>query len=192
MKTEFFIDWHMTVVGVCGLIGNSISCSNSELSLYLLSHVANVMCSNPFWWTSQRHDGKLWQLNNYRVDVIAALGGVEGILEHTLFKGTYFPTWEGMYPITHHSCNWLTSFDRIVLGEGLWVRRVYAIQEAHERSAVRSQSNPESSIHALVESHYKSRQCVRWFPGAARFDGYIHVSPFTCLNNQHDANTHCE
>jgi pre-mRNA-processing factor 8 len=33
---------------------------------------------NPFWWTSQRHDGKLWQLNNYRVDVIAALGGVEG------------------------------------------------------------------------------------------------------------------
>ncbi|KAJ3496918.1 hypothetical protein NMY22_g19752 [Coprinellus aureogranulatus] len=49
---------------------------------------------NPFWWTSQRHDGKLWQLNNYRVDVIAALGGVEGILEHTLFKGTYFPTWE--------------------------------------------------------------------------------------------------
>lgn len=50
---------------------------------------------NPFWWTSQRHDGKLWQLNNYRVDVIAALGGVEGILEHTLFKGTYFPTWEG-------------------------------------------------------------------------------------------------
>jgi pre-mRNA-processing factor 8 len=53
--------------------------------------------SNPFWWTSQRHDGKLWQLNNYRVDVIAALGGVEGILEHTLFKGTYFPTWEGMF-----------------------------------------------------------------------------------------------
>ena len=29
------------------------------------------------------------------MDVIAALGGVEGILEHTLFKGTYFPTWEG-------------------------------------------------------------------------------------------------
>ena len=55
----------------------------------------NIICSNPFWWTSQRHDGKLWQLNNYRVDVIAALGGVEGILEHTLFKGTYFPTWEG-------------------------------------------------------------------------------------------------
>ena len=26
-----------------------------------------------------------------------ALGGVEGILEHTLFKGTYFPTWEGLF-----------------------------------------------------------------------------------------------
>jgi pre-mRNA-processing factor 8 len=22
---------------------------------------------------------------------------VEGILEHTLFKGTYFPTWEGLF-----------------------------------------------------------------------------------------------
>ncbi|KAF8135958.1 PRP8 domain IV core-domain-containing protein [Mycena galopus ATCC 62051] len=34
---------------------------------------------NAFWWTLQRHDGKVWQLNNYRVDVIAALGGVEGL-----------------------------------------------------------------------------------------------------------------
>ncbi|OCH83586.1 hypothetical protein OBBRIDRAFT_840396 [Obba rivulosa] len=50
---------------------------------------------NPFWRTSQRHDGKLRQLNNYRVDVIAALGDFEGILEHTVFKGTHFPTWEG-------------------------------------------------------------------------------------------------
>jgi len=52
---------------------------------------------NPFWWTHQRHDGKLWNLNNYRTDMIQALGGVEGILEHTLFKGTYFPTWEGLF-----------------------------------------------------------------------------------------------
>jgi pre-mRNA-processing factor 8 len=35
-----------------------------------------LMKSNPFWWTSQRHDGKLWNLNTYRVDVIQALGGV--------------------------------------------------------------------------------------------------------------------
>ena len=53
--------------------------------------------TNPFWWTHTRHDGKLWNLNNYRTDMIQALGGVEGILEHTLFKGTYFPTWEGLF-----------------------------------------------------------------------------------------------
>jgi pre-mRNA-processing factor 8 len=56
-----------------------------------------VLKNNPFWWTHQRHDGKLWNLNNYRTDMIQALGGVEGILEHTLFKGTYFPTWEGLF-----------------------------------------------------------------------------------------------
>ena len=56
-----------------------------------------VLKNNPFWWTHQRHDGKLWNLNNYRTDMIQALGGVEGILEHTLFKATYFPTWEGLF-----------------------------------------------------------------------------------------------
>lgn len=59
--------------------------------------VIQVLKQNPFWWTHQRHDGKLWNLNNYRTDMIQALGGVEGILEHTLFKGTYFPTWEGLF-----------------------------------------------------------------------------------------------
>ncbi|GAM23554.1 hypothetical protein SAMD00019534_067290 [Acytostelium subglobosum LB1] len=57
----------------------------------------NLMKSNTFAWTNQRHDGKLWNLNNYRTDMIQSLGGVEGILEHTLFKGTYFPTWEGLF-----------------------------------------------------------------------------------------------
>jgi len=56
-----------------------------------------VLRENPFWWTDKRMEGKLWNLNNYRTDVIQALGGVEGILEHTLFKGTYFPTWEGLF-----------------------------------------------------------------------------------------------
>ena len=48
---------------------------------------------------------------NYRVEVIAALGGVEGILEHILFKGTYFPTWGDLF--------W---------EKGVWF---YTIQETH-------------------------------------------------------------
>lgn len=52
---------------------------------------------NPFWWTSNRHDGRLWNLNSYRTDVIQALGGIETILEHTLFKGTGFDSWEGLF-----------------------------------------------------------------------------------------------
>ena len=58
--------------------------------------LTKVDYSNPFWQTSECHDGKLWQLNKC-VNVIAALGGVEGILERTLFKGTYFPMWEGLF-----------------------------------------------------------------------------------------------
>ena len=30
---------------------------------------------DPFWWTHARHDGKLWNLNNYRTDVIQVRGG---------------------------------------------------------------------------------------------------------------------
>jgi pre-mRNA-processing factor 8 len=56
-----------------------------------------ILKQNPFWWTHQRHDGKLWNLNNYRTDVIHALGDVDGIMEHTLFKGTYFISWEGLF-----------------------------------------------------------------------------------------------
>ena len=36
-------------------------------------------------------------MNAYRTDVIQALGGVETILEHTLFKATAFPSWEGLF-----------------------------------------------------------------------------------------------
>ncbi|KAF5798073.1 putative pre-mRNA-processing-splicing factor 8, U6-snRNA-binding protein [Helianthus annuus] len=56
-----------------------------------------VLKHSSFWWTHQRHDVKLHSLNNYRTDMIQALGGVEGILEHTLLKGTYFPKWEGLF-----------------------------------------------------------------------------------------------
>ncbi|CAO1613068.1 unnamed protein product [Sympodiomycopsis kandeliae] len=56
-----------------------------------------ILKHDPFIWTNQRQDGKLWQLSAYRVDVIAALGGIEGILEHTLFKATAHTTWEGLF-----------------------------------------------------------------------------------------------
>ncbi|PWN94126.1 putative PRP8-U5 snRNP protein, pre-mRNA splicing factor [Acaromyces ingoldii] len=56
-----------------------------------------ILKSNDYRWTNQRHDGKLWNLNSARVDMIAALGGVETILEHTLFSGTGHPTWEGLF-----------------------------------------------------------------------------------------------
>ncbi|GME95088.1 unnamed protein product [Ambrosiozyma monospora] len=57
----------------------------------------SIARSSPFWWISDRHDGKLWNLNAYRTDVIQALGGIETILEHTLFKGTGFESWEGLF-----------------------------------------------------------------------------------------------
>jgi U6-snRNA interacting domain of PrP8 len=110
----YILGWPMIVGGVYGRTGNSISYLNSErLRWHPRLHHSPLtnFVSNPFWWTSQRHDGKLWQLNNYRVDVIAALGGVEGILEHTLFKGTYFPTWEGMYSaymLKQAAADWLS------------------------------------------------------------------------------------
>ena len=107
--------------------------------------------SNPFWWTSQRHDGKLWQLNNYRVDVIAALGGVEGILEHTLFKGTYFPTWEGLF--------WekASGFEE----------SIHALQEVDECATLRFEPDSQASFRALVESDHQLRQRLRRFPGPA-------------------------
>ena len=51
----------------------------------------------PFWWAHQRHDGKLWNLNCFRADMIQTFGDVEGILEHILFEGTYFPILEGLF-----------------------------------------------------------------------------------------------
>ena len=81
---------------------------------------------NPFWWTHQRHDGKLWNLNNYRTDVIQALGGVEGILEHTLFKGDVLP-----------------HVGRSVLGKGERVRGVDEVQETDQRAEVRPEPDPQ-------------------------------------------------
>lgn len=85
---------------------------------------------NPFWWTHQKHDGKLWNLNNYRTDVIQALGGVEGILEHTLFKGTYFPTWEGLF---WEKVGWTASSWRVLEGDGAVVCDPGGLRAKHIR-----------------------------------------------------------
>jgi len=49
-----------------------------------------VLRQNPFWWTHQRHDGKLWSLNNYRTDVIQvrSLCLLEFQNSHNLLTGT--------------------------------------------------------------------------------------------------------
>ncbi|KAI8869851.1 pre-mRNA-processing-splicing factor 8 [Ramicandelaber brevisporus] len=52
---------------------------------------------NPFYFTNNNHDGKLWSFHQYRTDVVQALGGVETILEHTLFAATGHSTWQGLF-----------------------------------------------------------------------------------------------
>ena len=50
------------------------------------------------WWFSDGHDGRLCGgLDEYRKTMIQALGGVEAILDHTLFKGTGLTSWEGLF-----------------------------------------------------------------------------------------------
>lgn len=85
-----------------------------------------VLKQNPFWWTHQRHDGKLWNLNNYRTDMIQALGGVEGILEHTLFKGIYYFTFLAtlfvfFFPRINICRYLLSNLGRSFLGKSLWI-----------------------------------------------------------------------
>lgn len=124
--------------------------------------------NNPFWWTHQRHDGKLWNLNNYRTDMIQALGGVEvafvkgvletemvilidqyiyqGILEHTLFKGTYFPTWEGLF---WEKASGFEVRKIVILLLVSYLRHInvrigkYEVQEADQCAALRSKSDSE-------------------------------------------------
>jgi hypothetical protein len=38
-----------------------------------------MLRQNPFWWTHQRHDGKLWNLNNYRQALL-----VQVLLQYSL------------------------------------------------------------------------------------------------------------
>nr|UXY86768.1 splicing factor Prp8 [Cryptomonas paramecium] len=79
---------------------------------------------NYFWWTNTKHEGKLWNLNKYKSDLIKTLGGIENILEHTLFKSTYLFTWEKFFwekvsnlknlsKRTNLNANQLSGFNRI-------------------------------------------------------------------------------
>lgn len=50
------------------------------------------------WWFHKDHDGRLCQgLDEYRKTMIQALGGIETIIEHTLFHGTGLASWEGLF-----------------------------------------------------------------------------------------------
>ncbi|KAG9389487.1 PROCN (NUC071) domain [Carpediemonas membranifera] len=49
------------------------------------------------YWTNYRHDGRLYNLDAYRTDVVQALGGIECILEHTVFRATGFTDWTRLF-----------------------------------------------------------------------------------------------
>ncbi len=91
--------------------------------------------AQPFAWTNQRHDGKLHNLNQLRTDTIAALGGVETILEHSLFAAT------------------VTQPGRSLLGEVVLVRGEHAAEATHQCTAIRSFADSQPSLHALVVAH---------------------------------------
>lgn len=93
-----------------------------------------ILKQNPFWWTHQRHDGKLWNLNNYRTDMIQALGGVEGILEHTLFRVRFQETQIILLFLGHV----FPDVGRTVLGTSIRLRGVNEVQKTDQCAALRS------------------------------------------------------
>ncbi len=99
-------------------------------------------------------------------DVIATLGGVEGILEHTLFKETYFLTWEGDFTLC---CACFPAplnfqFHKALLGESFRLRGIYAIKKIDQCPMFRFEPDTQSSFHPLVESYNQSRERLRRFP----------------------------
>lgn len=46
-----------------------------------------ILRQNPFWWTHQRHDGKLWNLNNYRTDMIQVNAGERSKRSYEMQEG---------------------------------------------------------------------------------------------------------
>ena len=54
--------------------------------------------ANPFWWTHQKHDGKLWNFNNYRTDVIQ-VHDLSNSIKFEFSKYIFFNA-------TSNSCSW--------------------------------------------------------------------------------------
>ena len=110
-------------------------------------------------WTHQRHDGKLWNLNNYRTDMIQALGGVEGILEHTLFKGTYFRVLR--------CCGAFTPSTRLVSRreDGGWsLLRCRAVSDRVDGNAPRRYVLPDLGADSASSLNFKVKWSRRWRP----------------------------
>ena len=58
--------------------------------------IHNVQRPQPFWFTSTRHDGKLFSFDKYKADVVQAFGGIEAILSHSIFPATGYASWDGL------------------------------------------------------------------------------------------------
>ena len=58
--------------------------------------VHNVQRPQPFWFTNNRHDGKLFSFDKYKADVVQAFGGIEAILAHSIFPATGYASWDGL------------------------------------------------------------------------------------------------
>ena len=58
--------------------------------------VHNVQRPQPFWYMNVRHDGKLFNFDKYKADVVQTFGGIESILSHSIFGATGYEAWEGL------------------------------------------------------------------------------------------------
>lgn len=86
--------------------------------------------------------------------MIQALGGVEGILEHTLFRGSFIIRCYAL-PVRATSSrivfrDVLSNLGRSFLGESERIRRVDEVQEVDKCSAIRSQPDSKQKIYVMV------------------------------------------
>ncbi len=119
--------------------------------------------------------------------MIQALGGVEGILEHTLFKGTYFPTWEGLFwekaSGFEESMKYkkLTNAQRSGLNQipnrrfTLWWSPTINRANVSGHGGYVYLTHPSPSSPPLSLPPLPSPTGIRWFPGTTRPHWYIHA-----------------